>query len=100
MNDIAACAPWAVSVELVEVVEDEEEDDEDEDEEEEEPVLLTPNAANAFSMACRKLEPWFSTLLAPLSESFPLLKRMPDVDCKLDRVLALDTPLIVDMEAS
>ncbi len=58
MNDIAACAPWAVSVELVEVVEEEDDDDE--------PVLLTPNDANAFSMACRKLEPWFLTLLAPL----------------------------------
>ncbi|MFZ2301648.1 MAG: hypothetical protein WAW10_07245 [Gallionella sp.] len=94
MNDSAACAPWAASVELVKEVEDEEDDDE------EEPVLLTPNAANAFSMACRKLEPWFLTLLAPLSESFPLLKRMPDVDCKLDRALTLDTPLLVDMETS
>jgi hypothetical protein len=86
MNDSAACAPWAESVESVE--------------EDEESVLLTPNAANAFSMACRKLEPWLWTLLAPLSESFPLLKRMLDVDCKLDRALALDTPLIVDIVAS
>ncbi len=91
MNDSAACAPWAASVEPVEEVGDEEDD---------EPVLLTPNAANAFSIACRKFELWFLTLLTPLSESFPLLKRMLDVDCKLDRVLTLDTPLVVDMEAS
>jgi len=95
MNDSAACAPWAASVELVEEVEDEDV--------EAESVLLSPNAANAFSMACRKLEPCFLTLLAPLSslsESFPLIERELDVDCKFDRVLLLDNPLIVDMDAS
>ncbi|MES1981361.1 MAG: hypothetical protein V4443_02680 [Pseudomonadota bacterium] len=95
MNDIAACAPWAASVEPVEEVEDEEDD--------EEPVLLTPNAANAFSMACRKFEPLFFMLLDPLSsllESFPVIERELGVDCKLDRALTLDKPLIVDIEAS
>jgi hypothetical protein len=74
-----------------------------EDDEEEEPVLLTPNDANAFSMACIKFEPLFVTLLVPpssLSESFPLLERTLDMECKFDKALILDVLLIADMKAS
>jgi hypothetical protein len=86
-------------VELVTEVEDDEDDEDDEDE----LVLLTPNDANAFSMACIKFEPLFVTLLVPpssLSESFFLLERTLDMDCKFDKALVLDVLLIADMKAS
>lgn len=74
-----------------------------EDDEEEELVLLIPNEAKAFSMACIKFEPLFVTLLAPpssLSESFSLPERTLGMECRFDKVLILDVLLIVDMEAS